>query len=478
MLESNSTLIRNRGKLSPLLGSRFVVESFHNPIRFSERIYRRFGPIAEFDMPALRRHRPRKHLFVIGPDHNREVFRNTDSIRPSGLWSLDGPPGSALHAIQHHYSFKTYGAIHESIVQVVNRPLRRSRVEGHFGQTKAIVQSEISKWPLRTTIDLYDSVRKLAQRVAFPLLFNETDTSRVSKLGELVFQYNRGNWNLLSYLFPVNIIGTPYHRTWQAAETLRSYIHDWIAESQTRSPEDDIVAAFAHVKDAKGDALQAEKVFGGTVFYTVASYESISSTTTWALLLLSLHPGVMANLLDELAAAPAVPDIDHAGLSSLKLLDAVIKEALRLIPPTAVAQFRVFDQCEISGRALLPCDRIVLCPHMTHRLPAIYDAPMRFRPERWFTISPSQYEYLPFMAGPRRCPGSWFGTDFLKVALAAILSRYRIKLDRNARLDWRFAGTTIPRRRIPVQLVEQDRVVPKPTATGSIFELFEMPTVA
>lgn len=478
MLDVHSTVTRNNDKMGPLLGLRFIVESFHNPLRFSERIYRRFGPIVEFDMPSLRGERSRKHLIIIGPEHNREVFRNTDAIRPSGLWSLDGPPGSALHEIQHHYSFKTFGTTHETITQMVNRPLRRNRIEGHFERTRAMIESDIAEWPRNSTIDLYDAVRKLAQHVAFELLFNETDIARIRRLGELAFQYNRGNWNVFSYLFPINVKGTPYHRTWETAETLRSYIRDWLAEAQERSPEDDIVAAFAHVKRAAGDSLQAEKILGGVLFYTVASYESISSMTTWTLLLLMLHPNIMADLLDELAAALPLADIDHAGLSSLKLLDAVVKEALRLIPPTAVAQFRVFGQCYVSGRTLLPCDRIVLCPHMTHRLPDIYDAPTRFRPERWFTINPSQYEYLPFMAGPRRCPGSWFGTDFLKVALTAILSRYRIKLDHDAKVDWRFAGTTIPKHRVPVQLVEQDRVLERQTVTGSIFELFEMPATA
>ena len=466
---------QQQGKMGPLLGCRLLVESFHNPMRFSEYIYRRFGLIAEFDMPAWRNHPPRKQLFIIGPEHNRQVFRNMQAIRPSGLWSLDGPPGSALHDIQHHYSFKTYGATHDSIVQVVNRPLNRSRVEGHFERTRAIIQSEIAKWPRGSTIDLYDVVLKLAQLVSFTLLFNETDLARIRRLGDLVFKFNRGNWNVFSYLFPVKFGGTPYYRTWQAAEALRSYMRDWVAEATARGADADIVAAFAHVKDGKGDPMQAEIVLGGMVFYAAASYESISSMTTWTLLLLMLHPDVMADLLDELSAAPA--PLDHAGLSSLKLLDAVVKEALRLIPPTAVAPFRVFDQCEISGRTLFPCDRIVLCPHMTHRLPEIYDAPMRFRPERWFTINPSQYEYLPFMAGPRRCPGAWFGTEFLKVAIATILSSYRIQLERNARLDWRFAGTTIPRRAIPVQLVEQDRTVQAQSVTGSIFDLFEMPTV-
>jgi cytochrome P450 len=212
MLDADASTATTRGKMDPLLGCRFILESFRNPIRFSEHIYRRFGPIAEFDMPSLRRHTPRKQLFVIGPEHNREVLRNTDAIRPSGLWSLDGPPGSALHAIQHHYSLKIYGVSHASIVQGVNPPLGRSRVEGHFAQTRAIMGDEIAQWPHDRTVDLYDVVRKLSQRVSFTLLFGETDISRIRRFGDLVFKYHRGNWDALSYLFPVNLKGTPYHR--------------------------------------------------------------------------------------------------------------------------------------------------------------------------------------------------------------------------------------------------------------------------
>src|SRR5262245_65408159 len=98
---------------------------------------------------------------------------------------------------------------------------------------------------------------------------------------------------------------------------------------------------------------------------------------------------------------------------------------------------------------------------MTHRLPDVYGAPMRFHPARWFNINPSPYEYLPFSAGPRRCPGSWFGTDFIKVALVAILTRYRLEFDGRARLDWRFAPTS----GALVRIVDQDRVLGAPCAS-------------
>jgi cytochrome P450 len=125
------------------------------------------------------------------------------------------------------------------------------------------------------------------------------------------------------------------------------------------------------------------------LLFSLASFETTSSATTWALLLLVLHPEVMADLLDELSASPAVCDIDHARLSSLKLLDAVVKEALRVMPPAPVLPLRVFAPCEVAGRALFPSHRIMLSPYLTHRLPEIYDFPARFRPQRWFNINPS-----------------------------------------------------------------------------------------
>src|SRR5262245_4808333 len=92
----------------------------------------------------------------------------------------------------------------------------------------------------------------------------------------------------------------------------------------------------------------------------------------------------------------------------------------------------------------LPVKSNCLFPHMTYRLPDIYDAPMRFRPERWFNINPSPYDTYP--SGRARDVVPDPGLELIKkVALVAILTRYRLELDRRARLDWRFAGITMPK---------------------------------
>jgi len=58
-----------------------------------------------------------------------------------------------------------------------------------------------------------------------------------------------------------------------------------------------------------------------------------------------------------------------------------------------------------------------------------------FRPERWFTIAPTAFEFPVFSGGPHSCPGYWFGSTAVKVALVAILTHYRLSLAPNARID-------------------------------------------
>jgi cytochrome P450 len=474
----SETRSADHDRIGPFSAFRLALGILNNPFAGSEHIYRRYGRAVEFDLLALPRHAPIKYVFLIGPDYNREALAKSNAIRPAGLWSVKGPPGSAQRAIQDHSFLKSTGVEHDAVAEATNPALKRTRVQGDFERAKALVEDEIVNWPRDRAVDLYGLLRRLAQRVSFTLLFGESDVDRIRRFGDLAFDYHCGNWNWLAYVFPVNVKGTAYHHVLQTAERLKALVCDWVAEGRAR-PGDDLVSAFARMKDGDGKALSADKILAHMLLFGVASYETMSSATTWTLLLLMLHPEIMADLLDEISASSAFCDIDHAGLSSLKLLDVVVKEGLRLIPPAPLFPLRVFAPCEVAGRALMPSHRIILSPCLTHRLPEVYDFPARFRPQRWFNINPSPYEYLPFSAGPRRCPGFWFGTNFMKLAIAAILSHYRLELDRRARLDWRYTGILAPK---PggalVRVAAQDRAIRAQSAVGTILDCFERPATA
>jgi cytochrome P450 len=84
-------------------------------------------------------------------------------------------------------------------------------------------------------------------------------------------------------------------------------------------------------------------------------------------------------------------------------------------------------------------------------MPDLYPEADVFRPERWLTIAPSAFEFPVFGAGPHICPGFWFDSIAVKIALAAILTRCCVDLPA-ARIDYRTQPTLRPRQRVDVVL--------------------------
>jgi cytochrome P450 len=108
-------------------------------------------------------------------------------------------------------------------------------------------------------------------------------------------------------------------------------------------------------------------------------------------------------------------------------------------------------------------------------MPAIYSEPQRFKPERWETMEPSPYEYLPFGGGNRMCLGAGFAMLESKIVLATLLQRYRLELVPNAKID-RFVNITLsPKHGMPMIVREQDRAFEKSRTevTGNVREMAE-----
>ena len=112
---------------------------------------------------------------------------------------------------------------------------------------------------------------------------------------------------------------------------------------------------------------------------------------------------------------------------------------------------------------------------LTNRMPDLYPDADVFRPERWFTIAPTAFEFPVFSGGPHGCPGYWFGSTAVKVALAAILTRYRLALAPNARVDYRVQPTMRPLQSVPVVLHPQDGAFTATPISGRIRSLVKFP---
>ncbi len=84
----------------------------------------------------------------------------------------------------------------------------------------------------------------------------------------------------------------------------------------------------------------------------------------------------------------------------------LLYEALRLLPPSwNLLRNRSPEYPAIDGR-IGPGDDVLMLPLLTHRDPALWDAPDEFRPGRWDTLDPDNTPgYMPFGHVSERCWG-------------------------------------------------------------------------
>jgi cytochrome P450 len=177
--------------------------------------------------------------------------------------------------------------------------------------------------------------------------------------------------------------------------------------------------------------LTPREVRDELVTFLLAGHETTSNTLAWALYLLAKHPEVLREAQQEVDRVLAGRDPTSEDLEALHLLDAILKETMRLYPPAFVLARRAIADTTIGPWPVARGSEVVVWTYFTHRDPRFFPDPMRFDPAR-FTDSSSEARtklaYLPFGAGARACIGKVFATVEAKVALAVLLSRFGFEL--------------------------------------------------
>ncbi|KAL6657149.1 hypothetical protein ACP70R_004929 [Stipagrostis hirtigluma subsp. patula] len=168
-------------------------------------------------------------------------------------------------------------------------------------------------------------------------------------------------------------------------------------------------------------------IFGG-------SSETSATTLQWIMAELMRNPRVMRKAQDEVRRVlDGQEAVTEESLGDLHYLRLVVKEALRLHPP---APLLIPRECRSPCRVLgfdVPAGAMVLVNAWAIATdPAHWDAPEEFAPERFegggVDFKGTDFEYIPFGARRRMCPGIAFGLANMDLALACLLYHFDWKL--------------------------------------------------
>lgn len=212
-------------------------------------------------------------------------------------------------------------------------------------------------------------------------------------------------------------------------------------ETASTNPSSDVLAMLLAARDDAPDApnatLSAQEVHDNCMLLFGAGFDTTSSALTWWIGLMATHPPAVATLRDELDAADAQAPATPENVARLPYLNATIKEAMRLYPPST-ALFTRIAKCDvvIEGTPVAKGTLAVIPIWQLHRDARWFPDPESFRPERFLqgaTPIP-RGAFMPFGAGPHFCLGQHFASIEMALVAAAIIRQFDLSLDADTRL--------------------------------------------
>ncbi|RLN09889.1 ent-cassadiene C2-hydroxylase-like [Panicum miliaceum] len=167
-----------------------------------------------------------------------------------------------------------------------------------------------------------------------------------------------------------------------------------------------------------------------------AGSDTSSTTLNWAMTELIRSPAAMARAQAEVREAfkgksiITEDDIAKSGISYLKL---VFRETLRLHPTSPLLIPRQCrETCQVMGYDIPKGTAVFVNVWAIGRDPSYWEDAEEFKPERFETnnldFRGTNFEFIPFGAGRRMCPGINLGLANIELALASLLYHFDWKL--------------------------------------------------
>ncbi|KAF6137218.1 hypothetical protein GIB67_030982 [Kingdonia uniflora] len=169
--------------------------------------------------------------------------------------------------------------------------------------------------------------------------------------------------------------------------------------------------------------------------------ETTTETLVWAMPELAKNPRVMKKVQDEVRRCVGKKKkVDGKDLDQLHYLTMVMKEVLRLHPPGAILLPReCMSHCNIYGYDIYPKTWVIVNVWTIGRDPDSWKDPEVFFPERFIDclidFRGQDFDFLPFGAGRRGCPGISMGTAIMELALANLIYCFNWELPLGLKIE-------------------------------------------
>jgi cytochrome P450 len=328
------------------------------------------------------------------------------------------------------------GQEHMRMRKLMLPPFHGEAIASYARVIEEVANREIDGWRTGEVIRTRMAAQRITMEVIIRAVFGITDPGRIAELQRVLPPLSSPNPFLL---FMQKDLGprSPWGRFVRRRDHVDRLLYEEIArrrEDPDAADRDDILRLLLSARDEAGDPLSDRELRDELITLLLAGHETTATSIGWAFERLLRTP----HALDRLTA-----EVSEHGRDG-EYLDAVIKETLRVRPVIPEVFRAPSEPTELGGYLFAAGSHVAVSLLLVQLDPELYPPdPDAFRPERFLEGAPEPYTWVPFGGGVRRCLGAAFATLEMKVVIAAILTRTRLRAARPKAEAARFRGATV-----------------------------------
>jgi cytochrome P450 family 135 len=284
------------------------------------------------------------------------------------------------------------------------------RMRRQEGAIAALVEASVAGWPRDRAFPLLPRMRDVTFDVILRVVFGLDESAELDELRRSLRRLLRmaSSWMVVPALRRDLGPRSPWGRFVRLKARVDALLREQVRLRRETGADGDTVI------DVLLPEMDDAELVDALMTVLVAGHETTATSLAWCFELLLRRPDLVERLREELQAG------------STRLLDAVIRETLRVRPVFRYTSRRLRQPLELGGHIAPAGVAAAASIYLVQRRPDRYEEPGAFRPERYLESGAPAGAWIPFGGGVRRCLGASFVTFEMGVVIGTVLRRARL----------------------------------------------------
>ncbi len=429
-----------------------LIRWIQDPLLFQQECWQRYGDIFTLNVQGF------APFVVIGnPLGIQEIFSQNPDNFDVGRGNKIAEPLFGTKSL-----FVYDGKRHQKERKLLMPPFHGQSLQFYAQSICDIAIEVTNKCPENQPVIIRQVMQTISLEVILKVVFGISEGERYQKIKPLLAQMLDVTDSPLtsSFLF-FKFLQKDWGKwsPWGQIQYTRRKIYQLLQEeieerrSQKNNSGRDVLSLMMAAKDESGQSLTDDELKDELVTLLFAGHETTATSMSWAFYQILSHPSILEKMRKELEET--TNNLNPLEIAKLPYLNAVCQEVLRMYPIIPIIFPRITKtKMTIMGREFPPETWLTPSIYLVHYREDLYHEPHQFKPERFLEKKFTNYEYLPFGGGTRRCLGYALAELEMKLVLASIISKYSLSLTTEKTVEPQRRGFTIsPAGGVPVILL-------------------------